>query len=96
LREGHTLSLADAKRITADLSSPTRQAGVEAASSGGLTRRERDVLRQVAEHKTDQEVADALFLSLRTVNWHVRSILAKLDAPSRRDAILKARGAGLV
>jgi DNA-binding CsgD family transcriptional regulator len=52
-------------------------------------------LRQMAEHKTDQQIADALFLSRRTVNWHVRSILAKLDDPSRGDAVIKARADGL-
>jgi excisionase family DNA binding protein len=61
-----------------------------------LTRREHDVLRQMAEQKTDQEIADALFLSRRTVNWHVRSILSKLDAPSRREAVVNARNAGLL
>jgi DNA-binding CsgD family transcriptional regulator len=50
----------------------------------------------MAEHKTDQEIAAALFLSRRTVNWHVRPILAKLDAPSRGDAVFKARANGLI
>jgi DNA-binding CsgD family transcriptional regulator len=61
-----------------------------------LTRRERDVLRLMAEHKSDREIAEALFLSLRTVNWHVRSILGKLAATSRRDAVSTARAEGLV
>ena len=95
LRKGRTLSLLEAMTIAAKLSNPTGEARVEAGSSGGLTRRERDVLRQMAEHKTDQEIADALYLSRRTVNWHVRSILAKLDAPSRGDAVIKARADGL-
>jgi DNA-binding CsgD family transcriptional regulator len=96
LRQGRALSLPEAMTIAAELSSPTGEAKGDAAVSGGLTRRERDVLRLLAERKTDQEIAAALFLSRRTVNWHVRSILAKLDAPSRGGAVLKARANGLI
>lgn len=55
----------------------------EAVPQGGLTRRELDVLRLVAEGLTDREVADALFLSVRTVHAHLRSIYAKLAVSSR-------------
>jgi DNA-binding CsgD family transcriptional regulator len=93
LREGRALSLAEAMTIAAGLESPAGDARV-AVASGGLTRRERDVLRLVAEHKTDQEIADALYLSRRTVNWHVRSILAKLGCKTRREAIIQAQAGG--
>ena len=49
LRKGRTLSLAEAMTIVAELSNSTGEARVEAGSSDGLTRRERDVLRLVAE-----------------------------------------------
>jgi excisionase family DNA binding protein len=62
----------------------------------GLTRRERDVLVLLAEHRSDREIADALFLSLRTVNWHVRSILGKLGVSTRRMAADRARATGLI
>ena len=58
---------------------------------GALTRRELDVLRLLAERKSDREIADALFFSLRTANWHVRSILLKMDASSRGDAVARAQ-----
>ena len=96
LREGRALSLPEAIAIASELSSPTREARDDAAASGGLTRRERDVLRLLAEQKTDQEIAAVLFLSRRTVNWHVRSILAKLDCASRSEAVSKARNAELM
>ena len=60
-----------------------------------LTPREADVLRLLMESYTDREIADALFLSPRTVSWHVRHILDKLGANSRRDAVARARKAGL-
>jgi non-specific serine/threonine protein kinase len=96
LREGRALSLAEAIAIASDLTGPAEEAPTAPPVSGGLTRRERDVLREIAEQKTDQEIADALFLSRRTVNWHVRSILGKLDAPSRGAAVARARTDGLI
>jgi DNA-binding NarL/FixJ family response regulator len=46
---------------------------------GSLTAAERRVLRLVAEGKTTKEIADALFVSLRTVDHHRAHILAKLN-----------------
>ena len=51
-----------------------------------LTPREREVLRQLATGRTDREIADALFLSRRTVNAHVTHILGMLGVRSRREA----------
>ena len=53
---------------------------------GGLTPREIEVLRLVAEGKTDREIADALFISRNTVIRHVANILTKLDVNSRTAA----------
>jgi predicted ATPase/DNA-binding CsgD family transcriptional regulator len=52
----------------------------------GLTQRERDVLRMMASGKSNQEIADALFVSLGTVKVHVTHILAKLGVKSRSAA----------
>jgi DNA-binding NarL/FixJ family response regulator len=56
-----------------------------------LTAREHDVLRLIARARTDREIAAALFLSPRTVNAHVASILDKLGVPNRREAAARAR-----
>jgi predicted ATPase/DNA-binding CsgD family transcriptional regulator len=50
-----------------------------------LTPREADVLRLLAERRTNREIADALFISPRTVGWHAAAILRKLGLASRRD-----------
>jgi serine/threonine-protein kinase len=46
-----------------------------------LTAREKEVLELMAEGRTDRAIADILFLSRKTVEAHVRSILQKLDLP---------------
>lgn len=56
-----------------------------------LTLREHEVLRLLAQGKTDREIANALFVSRRTVNSHVANILSKLAVQSRRDAVARAR-----
>ncbi len=61
-----------------------------------LTRRELEVLRLVAEGRTDREVADLLVLSPRTVNRHLSNIFVKLDVPGRAAAVAYAIRQGLV
>ncbi|MDQ2903056.1 MAG: LuxR C-terminal-related transcriptional regulator [Chloroflexota bacterium] len=59
-------------------------------SSHDLTEREGEVLRLVARGLTDAQVADALVISPRTVNAHLRSIYSKLGIASRHAATLFA------
>src|SRR5262249_40517898 len=47
-----------------------------------LTTRERDVLMLVAEGRTDRGIAEQLYVTRKTVEAHVRSILRKLDLPT--------------
>jgi DNA-binding NarL/FixJ family response regulator len=61
----------------------------------GLTSREVEVLRLVAEGKTDREIAEALFVSRRTVSKHVEAILAKLEGDTRTAAASTAVRRGL-
>jgi DNA-binding NarL/FixJ family response regulator len=69
------------------------------AALGGprrLTQRELEVLHLVARGDTDQGIADQLYLSRRTINCHVASILAKLDVRSRTAAVMTAARIGLL
>ncbi len=59
---------------------------VEQPSRNRLTTRELDVLRLVANGRTNREIADTLCLSERTIDRHVSNILGKLDVPSRAAA----------
>ena len=63
---------------------------------GGLTPREREVLRRMALGRTNREIAEDLFLSPRTVDMFVRNILNKLNCGSRLEASRKAEELGLL
>ncbi|MFI9051169.1 AAA family ATPase [Streptomyces sp. NPDC053427] len=56
------------------------------AESLGLTRRESDVLRLVADGRSNRQIADALFISPKTASVHVSNILAKLGVSGRGEA----------
>ena len=60
-----------------------------------LSPREREVLVLVAEGKTNQEIADALFISQRTASDHVGAILRKLNVSTRAEAAVRAVRDGL-
>jgi DNA-binding CsgD family transcriptional regulator len=57
--------------------------------AGLLTRRELDVLRLLADGATNRAVADALVISSGTVKFHVNSILRKLHASNRAEAVTR-------
>jgi DNA-binding CsgD family transcriptional regulator len=63
---------------------------------GGLTRREREVLRLLALGRTNRQIAQELFVSARTVDMHVRNLLAKLGCTSRLAAARRGAELGLV
>jgi DNA-binding CsgD family transcriptional regulator/tetratricopeptide (TPR) repeat protein/energy-coupling factor transporter ATP-binding protein EcfA2 len=62
----------------------------------GLTERQTDVVRLLAEGLTNAEIAARLVLSVRTVDTHVAAILNKLGARTRRDAAARAKAVGLL
>jgi len=65
-------------------------------SPEALTERETDVLRLLAQGKSNKEIAHLLSLSEKTVKTHVSNVLAKLGVPSRTQAALYAVRIGLV
>ncbi|HEX3199016.1 MAG TPA: AAA family ATPase [Propionibacteriaceae bacterium] len=78
---------------------PDRRLGKRTAAqleNGGLTRREVEIVRMVATGRTNREIARELFLSPRTVEMHVSSILMKLNGRSRADAARRASELGLL
>ena len=60
-----------------------------------LTNREHEILMLIAQGKSNQEIADELFITLKTVKTHVSNILAKLDVDDRTQAAIYAFQHGL-
>ncbi len=72
------------------------QSGEEVESYDGLTGREREVLRMIAEGKSNKEIADALSLSIRTVQAHRANLMAKLHMHDRTELVRYAIRKGLI
>jgi DNA-binding CsgD family transcriptional regulator len=83
------------KRLGAE-SVPSGARAATRAHPAGLTPREQEVLGLLAQRLTDEQIADRLVLSVRTVHHHVSSVLTKLGVSSRHEAAQEARDRGLV
>lgn len=55
-----------------------------------LTAREMEILLLMSQGKTNQEIADELFIALKTVKTHVSNILSKLEVQDRTQAVIYA------
>jgi DNA-binding CsgD family transcriptional regulator len=60
------------------------------SSRGGLTKRELEVIRLVAQGMSNQEIAESLIISEHTVHRHVANVLSKLGTSSRTAAVAQA------
>jgi two-component system, NarL family, response regulator LiaR len=70
--------------------------GTQRQSGGQLTLRENEILRLAAGGMSNKEIADKLFLSLRTVKAHLTNIFNKMGCGSRTDAIIKGLKQGYI
>ncbi len=82
-------------RLDAEYSRSSRAEPVMARLPAGLTEREIEVLRLVAAGDTNKEIADALFLSGKTVSRHLSNIFTKIDVSTRAAATAFAFENGL-
>ncbi|MCK1999484.1 two component transcriptional regulator, LuxR family [Paenisporosarcina quisquiliarum] len=64
--------------------------GSDHALHDDLTDREHEVLLLMAEGKTNQDIADTLFIALKTAKTHVSNILSKLEVSDRTQAVIYA------
>lgn len=84
-----------AARLVRHLEETSRPAGSASDPAlATLTSRETEVLRLLADGRTDREIAEALTISPRTVETHVGSILHKLGARTRSEAAQRHRAGG--
>ena len=68
----------------------------ERVGSESLSEREIDVLRLMAQGKSNKEIGSVLFISPGTVKSHVKSIFAKLNVKSRAEAVANAAHRALI
>jgi two-component system response regulator DegU len=76
----------------------TNEAGVKfvGGDNNPLTRREAEVLRLMAEGKSNKMIAEYLFISEKTVKNHVSSVLQKMEVDDRTQAVINAIKMGWV
>jgi DNA-binding CsgD family transcriptional regulator len=76
--------------------SPGEDAGTDELSRLGLTAREVEVLRLVADGLSNSQIAERLFISRKTASVHVSNILSKLGVATRVEAAAMAHRRGLI
>ncbi len=85
---GSHLAARVASKVVAAVASPRR--------GGTLTAREREVMRLVAAGRSSKQIARSLSITERTVKFHIASILNKLGAENRAQAVALAAQRGLL
>ncbi len=68
----------------------------QALKTLGISPREVQVLERLARGDSNQEIAEALFVSANTIKTHLKNLYAKLDVSRRTQAVGKARELGLI
>ncbi|RDH79780.1 HD domain-containing protein [Mycolicibacterium moriokaense] len=90
-RAGHH----DAESVEAVLAAAGHTSARRASFSSGLTAREVEVLRLVAQGRSNREIADELFIAEKTARNHIERVYAKLGVNNRTQATLAAIDRGL-
>jgi two-component system NarL family response regulator len=78
------------------ISQRSASASISSEELVSLTIREQEVLKLVAEGKTNKEIGTILNVSINTVKSHMRKILSKLHLSKRQEAALYAKQEGLI
>ena len=69
-------------------SSETAADNLSSSKINTLTKREKEILNLISEQKTNQEIAEILYISSGTVRVHIHTILHKLEVSDRKQAIV--------
>jgi DNA-binding NarL/FixJ family response regulator len=65
---------------------------LENSTEAELTEREREILKCIADGKSNKEISDSLFVSVETVKSHVKNLYKKLNVKNRVEAAMKGKG----
>ncbi|MCR8643148.1 response regulator transcription factor [Paenibacillus sp. N1-5-1-14] len=82
--------------ISLALTRGLRQRTTQQDDTEGLTLREKEVLTLIADGKTNKDIADALFISIKTVKTHVSNLLMKCSLEDRTQLAIYAHRKGWV
>lgn len=82
--------------VSAGLAAALLREAVDPAAASGVSAREIEVLQLIAEGASPTEVAERLFISVKTVKNHLSSIYEKLEARDRTQAVLKGLRLGII
>jgi len=85
-----------AGKILTEFTQLAQHRGKASKGKSDLTEREQGVLQQIAEGKTNKEIANHLSISEKTVKNHVRNIFHKLDVYDRTQAAIQAIRRGII
>lgn len=77
-------------KITAELMTAMQTNKSKQTSLDSLTQREKEVLKEITNGKSNKEIASALYITEKTVKTHVSNILSKLELQDRTQAALFA------
>lgn len=95
-RRGTQMNLQTASEFASMLAGSAKHKTSDAAEAMQLTPREKELLVLVAQGRTDAQIADELFISIRTVRSHLDRIRDKTGSRRRADLTMLALRAGLV
>lgn len=90
----YVLSLFDDEELP--LATPTNSPASSTALPEPLSQREIEVLRLMAEGRSNHEIAASLVIALSTVKSHINNIFSKLGVASRTQAVARGRRLGLI
>jgi two-component system, NarL family, response regulator LiaR len=76
--------------------SPAFSSNEKSILAFNISQRELEVLQLMADGLSNQQIADALFISLNTVKTHTSNVFSKLDVQRRTQAIQKAKALELI
>ncbi|WP_296864397.1 response regulator transcription factor [Thermosyntropha sp.] len=91
----HTV-LVDEEEVESSNRESKQAVGIESVNEVKLTKREKDILRLVAEGKNNKQIAEILMISEKTVKNHLTSIFRKLNVRDRTQAALYVLKNGIV
>jgi DNA-binding NarL/FixJ family response regulator len=93
---GIGLKLIQNKHVKADSNTSNLKSDKSMIKELGISRREYEVLQLISKGYTNQEIADALYISLPTVKTHSSNLFVKLDVKRRMQAVKRAKDLNII